>query len=821
MLSSPPPTWTVTPLAIQVWVAAIIILMIGASILWRERGSNVSGLLFLITATLAWYLGSFGFVYSANEAEMALKWSHIAYLGVPLIPPSIYHFSSRVMRIYEQTRPMARTFWVIGWTFVVIGSQTGLMVDRVEHFSFGWFPRYSSLGLLFGVYACCVTLMGQWNYVSELRRTPRDTPHYRRLNALKVGFFLGYAVMIDFLPKFGIDVYPAGYAALLVFAVVAGSVVWKWRLVDITPAIAAPQVFASMSDALVVFDREGVIRLVNAAAERAFTRLVHPFAPSNGNGHLNGNGKSATPYGGVSLVGHPVSALFPSAQADSQVAAGLRGGTLPAEEIEVSAGGDRRIYALSTSTMKYEEDEAEAFVLVARDITAHRTAEERIAYDASHDTLTNLPNRALLLRQLDAALLRRREGQVTSPCALFCVGLDRFNLINESYGHVAGDQVLREAARRLAHVLGDHDTLARLAGDDFAVLLGDASSQEQALAVADWIQDELSAPFVVQGKPVFVSASIGVAISSPDGAESAIELLRNADISMYGAKAEGMARAKVFDPTMRDRVVNELELEMDLRAALDRDEFEVYYQPIVSIDQSEVMGFEALVRWRRLGQAPVEPSRFIPLAESTGLIVVLGRRVLRDACRQLRVWQAAFPERNLSMSVNLSAKQFAQDDVVADIASIIRETGVEPSRLRLEITESVLITNVELAIVRFAQLRELGVRLAMDDFGTGYSSFGSLHQFQMDTLKIDQSFVRNLEVHDRNADIVRAIVAVARSFDMSVVAEGVETIGQLEFLSKLQCDHAQGFYFSRAVNAADATALIVGGLKEGSQLLVS
>jgi diguanylate cyclase (GGDEF)-like protein len=819
---SPPPTWTVTALAIQVWVAAIIILMIGASILWRERGSNVSGLLFFVTATFAWYLGSFGFVYSSNTAESALTWSHIAYLGVPLIPPAIYHFSSRVMRIYEQTRPMARTFWVIGWAFVVMGSQTGLMVGRVEQFSFGWFPRYSALGLLFGFYAVCVTVMGQWNYIHELRRTPKGTPHYHRLNALKVGFFLGYAVMIDFLPKFGIDVYPAGYSALLAFAIVAGSVVWKYRLVDITPAIAAPQVFASMSDAVVVYDREGTIRLVNDSATRSFARLVHPFAASrNGNGNGNGVGKTGGGHEVETLIGHPIAALFPSAQADAQVAAGLRGGTLPSDEIEVSAGGDRRIYSLTTSKMRYEGEEADAFVLVARDITLHRTAEERIAYSASHDTLTNLPNRALLLRQVDAALQRRRDGQVTSPCALFCVGLDRFNLINESYGHVAGDQVLREAARRLAHVLGEDDMLARLAGDDFAVLLGDASSQEQALAVADWIQDELAAPFIVQGKPVFVTASIGVAISTAGAAESAIELLRNADISMYGAKAEGMSRAKVFDPTMRDRVVSNLELEMDLRTALDRDEFEVYYQPIVSIDRAQVTGFEALVRWRREGQAPVEPARFIPLAESTGLIVVLGRRVLRDACRQLRVWQAAFPDRNLSMSVNLSAKQFAQDDVVADIASIIRETGVDPSRLRLEITESVLITNVELAIVRFAQLRELGVRLAMDDFGTGYSSFGSLHQFQMDTLKIDQSFVRNLEVHDRNADIVRAIVAVARSFDMSVVAEGVETIGQLEFLTRLECDHAQGFYFSRAVNAAAATELIVGGLKEGSQLLVS
>jgi EAL domain-containing protein (putative c-di-GMP-specific phosphodiesterase class I) len=289
-------------------------------------------------------------------------------------------------------------------------------------------------------------------------------------------------------------------------------------------------------------------------------------------------------------------------------------------------------------------------------------------------------------------------------------------------------------------------------------------------------------------------------------------MLRNVDIALYRAKAHGNARYEIFDPRMHAQVMEDQQLETGLRLALDQDEFELFYQPIVALATQRIVGFEALVRWNHPDLGLIEPTRFIQLAEDTGLIVPLGRRVMRDACRQLRVWEEGFPSQELSMSVNLSAKQLVQADLISDIDAIIHRTGIDPSHLRIEITETVLINNVEVATGIFERLKALGVMLSMDDFGTGYSSLGSLHRFHMDTLKIDQLFVAGIELRDEDAEIVRTIVALARNLGMSVVAEGVETPGQLRHLTSLACDHAQGYLFSRPVNAADATGLIVTGV---------
>jgi diguanylate cyclase (GGDEF)-like protein/PAS domain S-box-containing protein len=631
-----------------------------------------------------------------------------------------------------------------------------------------------------------LTIVGQWAYTRELKHTAAGTIQYFRLSNLRLAFVLGYAVLVDFLPKFGLAVYPGGYIALLAFMGIATYVMLRYRLVDITPAVAARQVFATMTDVLVVLDREGTIQLANQAASAAF-----------------GGGKSLLGRSAVTLLG---------AQGEGRsLDTLLNTGRLASDELVAGVPPDERVYSLSTTVMRDAGGSPDAVVIVARDITEMRHTQEQIAHDAFHDPLTNLANRAALIAQIERSLTRAHSGREAYQFALLVIDLDRFKMVNDSLGHAAGDELLQAVARRIESRMREGDTCARLSGDEFVVLLSDVHSLRQTTRIVDRIQGDLSAPFSIQGQKLFTGASIGIAISVA-GTEKAEDILRNADIALYRAKAHGNARYEIFDPGMHAQVLAEQKLETDLRLALDQDEFELYYQPIVTLDEHRIVGFEALVRWNHPELGLIEPTRFIPLAEDTGLIVPIGRRVLRDACRQLRIWEEAFPDLALSMSVNLSAKQLVQPELVGDTDNIIRRTGIDPSHLRLEITETVLINNVEVATGIFERLKSLGVMLSMDDFGTGYSSLGSLHRFQMDTLKIDQSFIAGVEVRDEDAEIVRTIIALARNLGMSVVAEGVETQGQLRHLDSLACDHAQGYLFSRAVNAADATALIVTGV---------
>ncbi len=773
-------------IAVPVWATAAAILLGCVLVLWQERGSEVSRLYGYIALSLACYMFAFGFVYSARDAETALWWARAAYYGVPLIPAAIYHFSSRVLRIYEQTRPLVRVGWAVGFVFVLINTRTDWIITGMQRFWFGWYPRYSWLSAFFLAYLVGLTVLGQWAYWRELRRTPRDTIHYRRVRAMVIAFTLGYVVMVDFTPKFGVPLYPFGWIPLLVFVGVTGFVVWRYRLADLTAAIAAPQVFETMTDALIVLDRDGTVRLTNHAAQEVFGK-------------------------GRPLLGRQAPEVLAESFGESQLATLLRTGALESDEIAIEQpGGGRRVFGLSSTVMRDRGVRPEAIVLVARDITEKKRVEERLAHDAFHDSLTGLANRALFVERLSVAVARHRAGRGQYEFAALFLDLDRFKVVNDSLGHSVGDQLLTMVARRIEVCLRENDTAARLSGDEFAVLLDDIKHVKDATRVAERLQQELAAVFQINGRQMFVSASIGIALSGSEY-ERPEEVLRDADLAMYRAKAGGKARYEIFDEGMHAQVLADLQIETDLRLALERDELEVFYQPIVSVASHRITGFEALVRWRHPDHGIIGPIVFIPLAEETGLIVPIGRRVLREACRQLRQWQAAFPGLTATMSVNLSARQFVQPDIVEEIARILGETGLDPRWLRLEVTESMLIDNVQLAMRIFARLKALGILLSMDDFGTGYSSLSNLHRFQLDTLKVDRTFVSDLGFTGQNWEIVRTIVALGRNLGMTVIAEGVETSGQLTQLSAMACDQVQGFLFSRPVDAATATALIASG----------
>ena len=444
------------------------------------------------------------------------------------------------------------------------------------------------------------------------------------------------------------------------------------------------------------------------------------------------------------------------------------------------------------------------------DITARKKAEEKLQHDALHDDLTGLANRVLFMDRLSVALADvERAGKDTFAVLFF--DLDRFKNVNDSLGHPLGDKLLIGIAQRLQECLRPGDTLARIGGDEFAILLNRINDIPAAIHVADRIQELLGMTFSIDGHEVFVTASIGIAHSAT-GYNSPEEIMRDADTAMYRAKAAGKARYEVFDRDMHQSAVALLKLETELRLGVQNNDFSMHYQPIVDLGSGRIVGFEGLVRWLHPERGIVSPNSFIAIAEETGLIVPLGWWVLEESCRQTCKWQRRFPsDPPLFISVNVSGKLFTKRGIVDRLMGVLEETGLAPESLRLEVTENVVLEHVDIALENLQQLRALGIQLSIDDFGTGYSSLSYLQRFQYDQLKIDRSFVSRLSHGSDSRAIVETILGLASNLGIGVVAEGVETAEQAERLRQMACPHGQGFWFSRPVTATDAGNLLAAG----------
>jgi diguanylate cyclase (GGDEF)-like protein/PAS domain S-box-containing protein len=436
------------------------------------------------------------------------------------------------------------------------------------------------------------------------------------------------------------------------------------------------------------------------------------------------------------------------------------------------------------------------------------------------DPLTGLPNRLLFIDRL-GRLIKHTKRRKEYMFAVLFLDLDGFKMINDSLGHQVGDQLIVGVAARLEKCLRVTDTVARLGegfvvarlgGDEFTVLLEDLKDPADAKLAADRLMKAVTAPFILDGKEVFTSMSIGIALSNIDY-DQAEDILRDADTAMYRAKSLGKARYEVFDADMRASVLARLQVEMDLRRALERDEFENFYQPIVSLAAGEIVGFEALLRWNHPTRGQLAPEEFISVAEETGLIRELGWWNLREACRQMSEWRERYDAyANLTMSVNLSPKQFLQPNLVQDVTSLLLELGLPPSALKLELTESTVMGDPSAAVEMLQEIKTLGVSLAIDDFGTGYSSLSYLHRFPLDTLKIDRSFISGISDGEQSGDgseIARTILPMAKNLNLDVVAEGVETGEQLALLKKLLCKYGQGYYFSKPLSAEETEQLLI------------
>jgi diguanylate cyclase (GGDEF)-like protein/PAS domain S-box-containing protein len=523
----------------------------------------------------------------------------------------------------------------------------------------------------------------------------------------------------------------------------------------------------------------------------------------------NRNLETVTGLSANALKKKPVADLFVEAdraQIDEGIREGIRQGRFEVEGALRRANGTIASFHWSGAALEDEQNRVRGLTLSGRDITERKGLEDQLARQAFEDALTGLPNRALFMDRLAHALSRRdrRDHQV----AVLFLDLNRFKTINDSLGHSLGDQLLVQVSRRLETCVRPEDTIARLGGDEFGVLLEDVESVPVPVSVAERIAAQLEAPFVLEGREVFVSTSVGIALS-PSRRCHPEEVLRDADLAMYHAKGKGSSY-EIFDGSVSAPSLERLDLELDLRSAVARQEFRVFYQPLVSLETGRITEVEALVRWQHPRRGLLSPSEFVALSEETGLIVPIGLWVLGEACGQARRWQTehrrAVP---VTVSVNLSGRQFQQPDLVQQIARVLDEARLDPALLTIEITESVVMHDAPATLVKLRVLKELGIRIAIDDFGTGYSSLSYLKRFPVDTLKIDRSFVQGIGHDPEDIAIVRAVVTVAKSLNLDVTAEGIDASHQVALLQSLGCDRAQGYYFAKPMER-DAICDLLG-----------
>ena len=667
--------------------------------------------------------------------------------------------------------------WVLSLFLMIAAIGSTIFIRDAHQFSWGFYPRLAPASLLLVAWSVSLLAFAMARLVREYR-LHREPVTRRRLRILILAFALGIFALIDYLPAFGSPIPPIGFIGIAGFGLVATQGVRRMSLTALTPSYASDQILATMQGAVLVTDLDGCVRVANEAAEA----LLHCRK--------------------AEIPGHFLSEFVESPFNVGRASDTLMKGRTIRDRPMLWRTTDQRLVevGVSASLLRDVTGFPSGIVYVANDISEKKRAKQ-IEYQAFHDALTGLPNRAFLRRALEEAL---QENDAEHVPAVIFLDLDGFKVVNDSLGHSAGDQLLQEVANRLRLVVRNDDMVCRLGGDEFVVLMLIASP-EHALMIGNKILEAVDEHLTIDGERVQVTGSIGIALY-PDHGQDAEALLKNADSAMYAAKEAGKNQAVVCGPQIADRATHRFRLESELRQAVSREELELHYQPIVDLRTDEVVGAEALMRWRH-GDRLIPPAEFLHVAEETGMIREMGEWALFMACRAANQWIGATGS-PLRIGVNLSAEQLRDRMINDAVASAIELNGMAPRCLVLEITESAAMRNVEQSIKILGELKELGVQVAIDDFGTGYSSLSYLQRFPIDLLKIDRTFVMGMGRTRSSGAIVSATLAMAKALELEVVAEGVETQYQLAALRLERCHYAQGFAFGRPVSAEQFPRLL-------------
>ena len=773
--------------ALPLFVCAFIALVLGFVIVIRDRGSRVGLIHFVETIAIGiWFVG-FGLAYLATDASVADDWFRAGYIGVAFIPVLTLQFACSVVGSRAGLNGLLWFGWVAAIGFATAALFAPAFLGAPYHYWWGYYVRstfYSALYIPFIVAFFAVALR---QFHRRYRSAHPSSNAKRRTRLFLISFSLGSLGMFDLLPSFGIPLYPFGYIPTISGILFATYITLRHRLMDITPEFAARQIVETVSDGLLLLDREGFMRVAN---ETLLNMIRLP--------------KEA-------IIGKVIPAHLRKLLSRQELESIQAGVPMHNREIEYQRNdGSAMILSFAVSVIRGPDHRVDAYVCAVRDVTEQKRTDQRVRFLAYYDNLTGLPNRQQFQDRLHSALTRAAKDQ--RQVALLFLDLDRFKRINDTLGHALGDALLQAVAGRIINCVrkirtGNHageDTVARLGGDEFIVGLYDLECQDDATRVAERILASIADPMRLDEHEITVTASLGISIFPQDGADGET-LLKNADAAMYQVKELGGNDFLFYDRSRSAKPIHHPPLGQRLRDALENGHLSLHYQPVVATHTGQTVSVEALLRWHDPDYGLVAPDRFVAIAEENGLILPIGTWVLQQACAQARAWQdAGMPFSQVA--VNVSARQFHDRDLVGSVRDALEATGLKANRLDLELTECTVMQDTLHTRRTLEDLKAMGANLSIDDFGTGYSSLGYLRRFPIDVLKIDRSFVHDIGTERDNGAIVAAIVAMARSLKIGVVGEGVETEEQRAFLELHGCKLAQGYYFCHPLPANELAA---------------
>ena len=774
------------PLSQWHFLAALVVGACGALVLFWERGSRVSRLFAAFAGTfMLWAIGR-GALRLLVDPDLVVTISQRLYVLIMLAMPLLYQFMLVMLRADAQRRLTIRIHWIIGVAVAVLSVSSDLIIAGWQQYAWGYEPIFGPLGYATMAWVAVMMCTGAFDAARALRRSAPGTFERRRVTMFIVTMAFLYLAFVDFLPSMGIAVYPLAFVPVTMFTLLTAWITLHYGLVEVTPQLAAQQIAGLVRGALLILDRDGIIQFANAQAE-----------------HLVGRGALAG-VSGRSVMGE---SLEPAS-----LALLARGEGREAEkELLYQSGrksGTVKDLVLSTVVVRDSRAREVAYVCLLRDVTDQKRVQQQRQAEGLRDSLTGLPGRAMFLELLDGAVKRAADTRDYDFAVCF-VGMDRLNVINEDLGYSAGDQVLAEVSGRLRRVCRAQDVVARIGGDEFGILL-EAAGPEEVQRFVQRMMEAIRAPLRLADHNLHLSASIGVAESTWSYASGA-EALRDAGMAMYRVKQTGGGDNHIV--TRSDRGMQRTRLESDMHRALETGEFRVHYQPILDVVERRAVGFEALVRWQHPERGLLLPGAFIELAEQIGIARQIDYFVMDRAMADLARFQEATGDRRVTMSFNVSEGCLRDPQFTEQIGATLARHGLEPSSIRVELLERVAMIQPLRSTLN--RLRGLGVGLAIDDFGTGYSSLNRLHELPLTVLKIDRDFVRGMTSGQGGEKIINAIIALAQSLGLTVVAEGASQVREVRRLLDFGCRFVQGFYFSQAVPYDQALAL----LRQPTQLL--